>query len=84
MILVLIRTLGFKSLLAKTQFLGIFEQKMSAKGGGSTPMSETPFLPKILSIKGGEGTPLLDKIRKVVFDRLPKEANGSSHFKGVT
>ena len=45
---------------------------MSVKGGGGVPpKSVTFFLAKILSVKGG-GTPLTDKIRKVVFEVLPK------------
>ena len=46
---------------------------MSVKGGGGVPpKSVTFFLAKILSVKGGGGTPLTDKIRKVVFEVLPK------------
>ena len=45
---------------------------MSVKGGGGVPpKSVTFFLAKILSVKGG-GTPLTDKIRKVVFEVFPK------------
>ena len=45
---------------------------MSVKGeGGVPPKSVTFFLAKILSVKGGGGTPLTDKIRKVVFEGLP-------------
>jgi len=50
---------------------------MSVKGeGGVPPKSVTFFLPKILSVKGGGGggTPLTDKIRKVVFEVLPKKS----------
>ena len=44
------------------------------KGGGGLllPKSVTFFLTKILSVKGGGGTPLTDKIRKVVFEVFPK------------
>ena len=50
---------------------------MSVKGGGVVPpKSVTFFLAKILSVKGG-GTPLTDKIRKVVFEVLP---NDSTHI----
>ena len=50
---------------------------MSVKGGGGVPpKSVTFFLAKILSVKGG-GTPLTDKIRKVVFEVLPKVQNVS-------
>ena len=41
------------------------------KGGGVPPKSVTPFLPGKKSVKGG-GTPLTDKIRKVVFEVFPK------------
>ena len=45
---------------------------MSVKGGrGVPPKSVTFFCAKILFVNGG-GTPLTDKIRKVVFDVLPK------------
>ena len=48
---------------------------MSAKGGGmGTPLIRTFFLAKILSGKGGGVPPLTDKIRKVVFDILPKSS----------
>ena len=43
---------------------------MSVKGGGGPPKSVTFFLEKILSVKGG-GTPLTEKIRKVVFLVFP-------------
>ena len=44
---------------------------LSVKGGGGVPpKSVTFFLAKILSVKGG-GTPLTDKIRKVVFEVFP-------------
>jgi len=50
---------------------------MSVKGeGGVPPKSVTFFLAKILSVKGG-GTPLTNKIRKVVFEVLPEEDNVS-------
>ena len=39
--------------------------------GGVPPKSVSPFLPGKKSVKGG-GTPLTDKIRKVVFDPSPK------------
>ena len=44
------------------------------KGGGGVPsMSVTPVLPNILSLRGGRGgTPITDKIRKVVFDVAPQ------------
>ena len=48
----------------------LFGEKSVKGGRGVPPKSVTPFLPKILSKKGG-GTPLTDKIRKVVFDVAP-------------
>ena len=43
----------------------------SVRGGGVVPsMSVTPVLPNILSLRGG--TPITDKIRKVVFDVAPQ------------
>ena len=44
------------------------------RGRGGTPLIRNFFSAKILSVKGG-GTPLTDKIRKVVFDLLPKGAS---------
>ena len=44
---------------------------MSVKGGGSTPQIRNLFLVNFFFRKGG-GTPLTDKIRKVVFDVAPK------------
>ena len=44
---------------------------VKGEGGGVPPKSVTFFLAKILSVKGGGGTPLTDKIRKVVFEVLP-------------
>ena len=41
------------------------------KGGGDTPQIRNFFLAKFLFVKGGGGTPLTDKIRKVVFDVFP-------------
>ena len=46
---------------------------LSVKGGGVPPKSVTPFLPGKKSVKGGGSTPLTDKIRKVVFEGLPKQ-----------
>ena len=40
-------------------------------GGAVPPKSVTPSSPQILSVKGGGGTPLTDKIRKVVFEVFP-------------
>ena len=56
---------------------------MSVKGGGGVPpKSVTFFLAKILSVKGGGGTPLTDKIRKLVFEVLPKPKMLSVEKKG--
>ena len=43
---------------------------MSVEGEGGTPKSVKKKLAKKFR-KGGVGTPLTDKIRKVVFERLP-------------
>ena len=46
---------------------------MSVKGeGGYPPQSVTFFFAKKLSVKGGVGTPLTDKIRNVIFDPFPR------------
>ena len=49
----------------------IFGEKSVKGGSGVPPKSVTPFLPKKLSRKGRGGTPLTDKIRKVVIEGLP-------------
>ena len=53
---------------------GVFGVKLLVQGGGGglPPESVTPFSLKKKSVKGRRGgTPLTDKIRKVIFDPLP-------------
>ena len=45
---------------------------MSVKGGRGVPPKSVIFFGKNFVRKGGGGTPLADKIRKVVFDPFPK------------
>ena len=50
----------------------LFAEKKSVKGGGGTPQIRNSLLAGKKIRKGGVGgTPLTDKIRKVVFDGLP-------------
>ena len=54
-----------------TPFLGIFEQKNVRKGVKDTPHVRNSLFAENFVCKGGGGTPLTDKIRKVVFEGLP-------------
>ena len=60
----------------KTQFLALFKEfcwgKIRKMGEGGTPQIRNSFFADFFSRKGGWGTPLTDKIRKVVFDVAPK------------
>ena len=58
----------------------IFRGNVRKGGGGGPPQTRNLFLAKILSVKGGWGTPLTDKIRKVVFDVLPEQILQTSFF----
>ena len=57
---------------------------MSVKGGGGTPQIRNLFFGENFVRKGGGGTPLTDKIRKVVFEVFPNGRLRKSRQKNNT
>ena len=53
---------------------------MSIKGGGGTPQIRNLFFGENFVRKRGGGTPLTDKIRKVVFEVFPKQVLKKVHL----
>ena len=66
-----IRNFFWAKITIFSTFLRRFFGGMSVKGGGGTPRIRNLFFGENFVRKGGGGTPLTDKIRKVVFEVPP-------------